>query len=314
MFFENVDFRDNFSFIKNFNAITMGAFDGLHIGHQELLKRVNFVAKEKNLERVLLTFHPHPALVLSSKLQKEENFNIFSLEEKKIIFGKLGWEAVIFLNFNLELSKIEPIEFISKILIEKLKTKFIAIGYDQHFGYDRKGNYELLNKYSTVYSYKVECINAVEYENQIVSCSLIRKLLLKGEIERTNKLLGYDFFIYSNVIKGEGRGRKLGFPTANLEKLENKIIPSDGVYFGTCEFENKLYKVLISIGDKPSFHNQKLDKEVEVYILDFNKDLYNKKIKVYFKIKIREQIKFNNENELIGAMNKDKEFAESMSI
>ncbi len=317
MFIENFDLHSELTQVWPC-ALTMGAFDGLHLGHRALLERVEENAKKHKLARVLLTYKPHPDILLTEfkknnqpdyTIQEVAPKEIFVFEEKKLIFEKLGWETIVFLNFTLKLMQTSPEDFLKNILISKLLAKYIIIGYNQTFGRNREGNFDFLEKMKLQYGYEVEKVNAITYHDEVISSSSIRKFLLEGNLERANHFLGYNYFIQGLVVQGEKRGAQLGFPTANLDLPSSKLIPGDGVYIGSCVYKNKSYGTLVSIGKKPSFHNTMLSSCVEVYILDFHGDLYGKILTIELIKKLRGQLKFNNKEELIQQMNKDKEVA-----
>ncbi len=291
------------------SVITLGIFDGIHLGHQALLKMLQ--KKKDSFARVLVTYYPHPDIVLG-KIKNEYATELFTYDEKLSLLQKynIDIDAVIFLNFTKELASTSADEYLKRILIDKIKAKHIVIGYDQCFGKNREGNHEFLLKKSSVYNFTVERIEPILYENEIVSSSKIKVLLKEGNIELANKMLGKYFFITGTVVKGFQRGRLIGFPTANLSIPITKVIPKIGVYRGYCEYGGKFYKAMINIGYNPTFNNQLLS--VEGHILDFEQNIYGEQIKFHFESRLREEIKFKGIDELKKQLEIDRESTKTL--
>jgi riboflavin kinase/FMN adenylyltransferase len=285
-----------------FSSLTLGVFDGIHLGHQALLKRVQ--QQKDSYKRVLVTYHPHPDLILG-KRKEEYGTELFTYEEKLSLLQKYDIDVVVFLEFTKELANTTAEDYLKKFLVDKLRAKYIVIGYDQCFGKNREGNFKFLLEKSKKYNFIVEQIDPVIYDGEVVSSSRIRELLKKGEIEKANQLLGKNFFITGTVIKGFQRGRTIGFPTANLDIPTTKVIPKIGVYRGYCEYGGNFYKAMINIGYNPTFNNQLLS--VEAHILDFDKMIYGEQVKFHFVDRIREEKKFSGIEELKEQLEKDKE-------
>lgn len=278
-----------------YSCLTLGVFDGMHLGHQALVANLHEHCEMDDSARVLVTYHPHPDLVLGKRID-HAGLEIFTYEEKLSLFQKFELDAVVFLPFTKKLARMHALKYLKRILIEKLKAKHIIIGYDQCFGRDRKGNYHLLKKFSTRYGYKVKQIQAVNSNNHLVSSSHIRKLIYNGMIEETNANLGHTYYISGTVIQGKSRGRTLGYPTANLTVKESKALLGRGVYFGSVQWGNSRFKAMVNIGHNPTFGHQQLI--VEAHLLDFTGYLYGEKLKIYFHERLRDEIKFRNVEEL----------------
>tara|TARA_B100000902_G_C27300735_1_gene912644 strand:- start:1122 stop:2045 length:924 start_codon:yes stop_codon:yes gene_type:complete len=290
--------------IKNLNkikdnpkpcSITIGNFDGIHKGHRELIMQTVNLSKKYNLIPTVMSFDPFP----------EEHFNVpnfFRLmnhDDKIDAFNELGIKQVILLPFTKEFSQIEAERFISDILIKKLNTKKITVGEEFKFGYRRKGDWQLLNQNK---KFSLSKIDILSIANNKIGSSYIRKLLIDGEINQANQLLKKPFAITGIVVHGEKRGRKLGYPTANIEIYKSH--PINGIFLVEVLIDNKdKHHGLASIGNKPTFSGK--NDVLEVFIFDFDSDIYKKNLKVYFIEKIREQIKFKDGKNLKIQMNKD---------
>jgi riboflavin kinase / FMN adenylyltransferase len=313
------------------NIVTTGTFDGVHLGHRTILERVCNIAKTKNTESVLLTFHPHPRQVLFPAPNpqlgaKGAMFFLTTLEERKELLEKLGIQNLIIHPFTKELSQVSAEDYVKDILVSKLKTETLVIGYDHHFGKDRKGSIKELKEWGPLYNFNIEEIAPLKENDVAISSSKIRKALQGDDLQTANNYLGYHFFIHAKVIHGMKIGStELGYPTANLEiDFENKIVPADGIYAVYVNVEGRrekeqgisktlplipysltLHKGMMSIGMNPTIENK--GRSMEVHIFDFNEDIYGKTIKVSFFKKIRNEEKFNNLAELKARLDKDKE-------
>ncbi|MGA1861940.1 bifunctional riboflavin kinase/FAD synthetase [Deferribacter thermophilus] len=286
-------------------VITIGNFDGVHIGHQTIIKKVLTLAKEFNLKSGVVTFSPHPIKFFN------KNIKLIMTERKKIeIFEKMGVDYYFNLAFNESIANMDPEIFIREFLVKSLKANFIVVGYDYRFGRKRKGDYELLKMLETKYGFTAFKIPPVKVDDIIVSSSNIRKLLQKGDIELANKMLGRAFSIEGKVVKGDGYGRLLGYPTANLA-VENELIPANGIYATKCILNGKIYNSVTNIGIRPTLVN-KNEIRVETHIFDFKKDIYNEFIELEFYNYLREEKKFDNINDLIEQIKKDCEKAKEV--
>lgn len=284
------------------NCISIGNFDGMHKGHIELVKETVRIAKENNLVSTVLTFDQMP----EEYFKANDFFRLMEMSDKYKVFEKLGIEQVIVIPFDKSFSEINENIFIKEILIEKLSLKYLIVGKDFKFGYKRMGNIELLQKYSELGGYSLLSLDLVKISSNKISSRDIRILIKNGKIKEANQLLAVPFSLSGKVIHGEKRGRRLGYPTANIEIY--KSYPINGIFLVNILFEDKKLFGLASWGNKPTFSG--IDHVLEVNILDFESDIYGKQLKVIFIDKIRDQIKFDNQDELIEQMNKDKKTAE----
>ena len=284
------------------NCISIGNFDGMHKGHIELVKETVRIAKENNLVPTVLTFDQMP----EEYFKANDFFRLMEMPDKYKVFEKLGVEQVLVIPFDKSFSEINENIFIKEILIEKLSLKYLIVGKDFKFGYKRMGNIELLQKYSELGGYNLLSLDLVKISSNKISSRDIRILIKNGKIKEANQLLAVPFSLSGKVIHGEKRGRRLGYPTANIEIY--KSYPINGIFLVNILFEDKKLFGLASWGNKPTFSG--IDHVLEVNILDFESDIYGKQLKVIFIDKIRDQIKFDNQDELIEQMNKDKKTAE----
>jgi len=290
---------------KDRNVVTTGTFDGVHLGHRTILERVGSIAKTKNTESVLLTFHPHPREVLFPDSAKM--FFLTTLEEREELLEKLGIQNLIIHQFTKELSQVSAIDYVKDIIVAKLKTETLVIGHDHHFGNGRKGSIKELEEWGPIYNFNVEEMPPLKFGDIAISSSKIRNALQSDDLQMANTYLGYHFFIHAKVIHGMKLGStKLGYPTANLEiDFQNKIVPSDGIYAVYINVGDRKYKGMMSIGTNPTIANK--GRSMEVNIFDFNQDIYGKTVKVSFLKKIRNEEKFGNLDKLKAALDRDKE-------
>jgi len=296
---------NNLSFYESIKPVvlTIGTFDGLHIGHQKIIKRLTKNAKKQNLQSVVLTFFPHPRMVL----QKNTDLKLLNTIDEKIeLFTKYELEVLVIHPFDKDFSELSAEEFVKNILIEKLNLKKIIIGYDHRFGKNRTAGIDELIAFGKKYHFEVEQIPAQEIDEISISSTKIRKALTDGDIYLANSFLGYDYFFDAKVVHGRKIGKTLGYPTANLEISEDyKLIPKTGIYIVKVLFDNQYFKGMMSIGTNPTVKG--VNQTIEVNILDFDRDIYNKKIRIYFLEKIRDEQKFISIEELKTQMQKDKE-------
>jgi len=289
-------------------VITVGSFDGVHNGHRELLSRLKHIANQDDLRAVALTFDPHPQIALG-KNNKEPIKLLSSVEEKIILMDKFGVENLLLIPFTLEFSKTKPETFIRDFLYSKIGISKILIGYDHLFGKDREGDFGLLEKMSRELGFDVERLDAIksEQKEEIISSTKIRKLLLDGQVKEAKEMLG-DFYLLRGIVaKGDGRGATLGFPTANVNPLNNhKLMPANGVYCVKANYKNQTIFGMANIGIRPTFVDSNAV-ILEVNFFDFDKDIYGETIDIYFVDRIRDEFKFNSKEDLIGQLAKDKE-------
>ncbi|SHL64265.1 riboflavin kinase / FMN adenylyltransferase [Chishuiella changwenlii] len=286
-------------------VVTLGMYDGVHIGHQTIIRQLNDTANKVGGESVLLTFSPHPRKVIQPDFQMEL---LSTLDEKENILEEYGLDNFIVHPFTKEFSQISSIDFVVEYLIKKLNLHTLIIGHDHHFGKNREGNFEQLKVLSKEYGFNLIQLQAVEEGDIAISSTKIRNALKEGNIEFANKALNYNYPITGKVVHGDKIGRTLGFPTANLEVDSNKLIPKDGVYAVDVFVDNKKYLGLLSIGYRETVTNSR-EHRVEVNILNFNKDIYGETIRLEFRGRLRDEKKFNSLDDLISAMNQDKENA-----
>jgi riboflavin kinase/FMN adenylyltransferase len=299
---------DKFKKLDN-AVVTMGTFDGIHLGHQEIIKDIVQSAKINNAKSVVITFDPHPRKVLQPNTPIEL---IQSLEEKIIVLQTTGIDYLIIIPFNIAFSQLSSLEFIEKILVEKIGCKKLVIGYDHHFGKNREGSFEYLKNNCGLYGFEVKEISAKKIDETKISSTAIRKYINEGNIEKVNQLLNYTYFISGKIIDGEKIGRTIGFPTANIAIHPDKLIPKIGVYLAKIEVDNKSFFGMLNIGIKPTFGKHVLG--VEMHIFDFNEDIYNKTVKLLLYQRIRDEIAFNNVNELIDQLQKDKTICQNIML
>src|SRR5690554_4532551 len=286
-------------------VVTIGTFDGVHIGHKEIIKRLNDVAAKENLESVVLTFFPHPRMVL----QKESDIKLINtIAERKEILSKTGLQHLIVHPFTSQFSRLTALEFVRDILVNKLHLKKIIIGYDHRFGRNRTADINDLKEYGKAYDFEVEEISAQQLDAVAVSSTKIRKALDAGDIQTANDYLGYPFALHGTIVKGKGIGRTMGFPTANLDIAESyKIIPKNGVYLVQTHIDGKNIFGLMSIGTNPTVGGT--SQTIETYFLDFERNLYGANITIEMLTKIRDEEKFASVEALQEAIKKDENFA-----
>ncbi len=283
-------------------VLTIGTFDGVHIGHQKILSRLREIADEINGEVTVLTFHPHPRLVLNP--EKNDLLLLSTRDEKTQLLETYGVDNLVYMPFTHAFSRLSYDEFVKQVIVDGIHASVVVIGYDHHFGHNREGGLKQLQLLSGAYNFKVEEIPEQDVNYAAVSSTRVRKALHAGDINSANELLGHAYTISGTVIKGNQIGRQLGFPTANLHTEQHKLIPVNGVYAVTAAIKNKVYKGMLSIGNRPTFDNGA--RSVEVNILDFNDDIYGEDICVFLHHYLRSDVKFNSKEDLIQQMHKDK--------
>lgn len=285
-------------------VVTSGTFDGVHVGHQKIIKRLKDIAKASNGETVLITFWPHPRFVLNPD---DKNLHLLTTFDEKVrLLEQLGIDHLVKIPFTQEFSQLSSEDFIQKILIKKIGTRKLVIGYDHRFGKNREGSFEHLQANAHVYGFEVEEIPRKDVDNITVSSTKIRKALEEGNVHLANEFLGRDYSITGKVINGNRIGRQLGFPTANIQLLDKyKLVPADSIYAAKTLINNRLYKGMLYIGNRPTIDG--LQKVIEINVFDFNKDIYNQEITLFFVEKVREDEKFESLDELKHQLLVDKE-------
>lgn len=292
-------------------VLTVGTFDGVHTGHQILLNEVRNHSIKLSARSLVITFAPHPRIVLKPD---EPFFLLTTIEEKTELIKKLGIQNLLIIDFNNDFSQIRFDDFIKNIIVDKIGISEFVIGYNHHFGKDREGNILQLTELSQKYEFSILNISEhLEYGNS-VSSSKIRNLLENGDIQNSNLSLGRSYEIKGEVVVGKKLGRQLGYPTANIKTDDkNKLVPKVGVYFVTVTIDNKTYNGMMNIGHRPTVTNEK---EIipEVHILDFDEDIYGKIISVNFLERLRDEIKFDSIEKLILQLNADKKICKMKII
>ena len=299
---------EDFSRVPN-PVVTIGTFDGVHLGHQKILKRIRAIADQIGGETVMITFWPHPRLVL---YPTEHHLRLLStFEEKANLLRQFGIDHLVTIPFTQEFSQMTSEQFIRKVLVEKIHTKKLVIGYDHRFGKNREGSFDYLQEHSSEFGFDLEEISRQDVEEIGVSSTKIRKALESGDIRTATNYLGRPYELNGLVVKGQQIGRSIGFPTANIHiPNDYKLIPHDGVYAVEVKVEGVLYKAMLNIGNRPTVDGTR--KTVEAHLFDFQGDLYNKLVTVSFKEFIREERKFENLEALKNQLVKDQKLAKSI--
>ncbi|WP_430399554.1 bifunctional riboflavin kinase/FAD synthetase [Flavobacterium sp.] len=275
-------------------VITIGTFDGVHIGHKFVLKKVVELADKKKFTSTVLTFFPHPRMVL----QQDSSIKLLnSIKEKEELLAQVGIENLIIHPFDLEFSRLSAEDFVKEVLVNKLNVGIIIIGHDHRFGRNRTANIDDLIEFGKEYGFEVQEISAKEIDDIAISSTKIRTALSEGNISKANKYLGYNYFLSGKVVSGRQVGRTIGFPTANIEVFENyKLIPKNGVYIVSSALNKDKYFGMMNIGINPTVEG--LEQTIEVHFFDFNNDLYDKEIKIEIHSRIRDEKKYNSLEEL----------------
>jgi len=289
--------------IKNQTIVTIGTFDGVHIGHQKIIKRLVKIAKKDHITAIVLTFFPHPRMVL----QKDANIKLINtIDEKAQLFEKFGIDNLVVKKFTKEFSRLSAEDFVKQVLVDKLKIKKIIIGYDHHFGRNRNANIDDLRTFGNTYKFDVEEISVQDVNDVAVSSTKIREALIEGDIKTANSFLGYNFMLSGDIVKGKGLGKQIGFPTANLFIEETyKLIPKQGVYIVKSCIEDAIVYGMMNIGTNPTIGVNK--ESIEVHFFDFNNDLYDQKIQIQILDRIRDEHKFDSLEVLKIQLQKDKQ-------
>jgi riboflavin kinase/FMN adenylyltransferase len=282
--------------------VTIGTFDGVHIGHQKIISQLLNASKSKNETSVLLTFFPHPRMVL----QKDSNIKLINTIDEKInLLEKIGLEELIIHPFNREFSRLTALEFVRDILVHKLNISKLIIGYDHHFGKNREGNFEQLLEYGGMFDFEVEEIPAQNINDISVSSSKIRTALIDGDIERANKYLDYNFMLSGKVVAGNNLGSKINFPTANIHiEQDYKLIPKNGVYIVKSIILSVAYFGMLNIGNRPTIDGKQ--QTIEVHFFNFDKNIYEENIQIELLKFIRDEEKFESIDALKNQLVEDE--------
>ena len=309
---------DDFSPVEN-AVVTIGTFDGVHIGHQKILAHLKEAAHKINGETILLTFFPHPRLIINPDDDSLRLIN--DIEEKVSQLSKVGIDHLIIIPFSRDFSNQSPEEYISNVLVGKLGTKKIVIGYDHHFGKDRKGSLQDLEQFASIFDYSVDEIPEQDINDIAVSSTRVREALIKGDIKTANLYLGYPFELTGTVIRGDQIGRTIGFPTANLQVHEpHKLIPAYGIYAVEVHIYNHIQNITTGeyheespvsvakgmgyIGTRPTVDG--MNRAIEISLFDFNEDIYGKTLRVKFLHFIRHDERFNSLEEMKAQIKEDE--------
>jgi riboflavin kinase/FMN adenylyltransferase len=284
-------------------VVTIGTFDGVHKGHQKLIARINQLAAQHEGESIIVTFHPHPRLVIKPEDTTLKLLN--TTEEKVHLLSQYGVDNVVVVPFSRDFSEQEAASYISDFLVKSFHPSYIVIGYDHRFGKDRKGDFTLLESCKQQYNYGLEAISKEMLEDIAISSTNIRHALADGNVSMANDLLGHNYTLSGIVVKGLQNGRKLGYPTANIQVADaNKLIPGTGIYAVKVHYADQVYKGMLSIGFNPTFEGK--EQTVEVNILDFDRDIYGESLTLEFIQFIRHEKKFDSLEDLIKAIDNDK--------
>ncbi len=287
------------------SVVTIGTFDGVHIGHRKILKRLIDYGRDNELTSTVLTFFPHPRMVL----QKEAGIKLINtIEERKQILYNTGIDKLVVHPFTREFSRLKAQEYIEEILVKKLDVAHVIIGYDHRFGRNRTADITDLKKFGKQYGFSVEEISKQDVEEVAVSSTKIRKALDNGEIEKANKYLSKPFILTGTVVSGKGLGKGFGYPTANLKIEESyKIIPANGVYVVKTNLDGKSLFGMMNIGTNPTVGGK--EQTIETYFLDFDQDLYGKKLQIEILSHLRKEVNFDSTEKLVEAMQNDEKIA-----
>ena len=296
-------------------VVTIGTFDGVHMGHRQIIDKLKNEARAINGETIIITFHPHPRKVVSSTILGIRLIN--TLDEKIALLREIGVDHLVVIPFTEAFANQEAESYVEHFLVNKFRPHTIIIGYDHRFGKERKGDYLLLEKLAPVFDYELKEIPKHVLDEISISSTTIREALLHGEIETADKLLGYEFFFTGTVVHGDKLGRELGYPTANLKIAdEEKIIPGNGIYAVYAQVVNNdsdgerpisgndRLKGMMSIGFRPTVDGKK--RVIEVNLFDFNEEIYGKALRVFVKKYLRQEVKYDSLSDLVKQIDQDK--------
>ncbi len=290
-------------------VVTLGNFDGVHLGHQKIFERVTAEASKIGGEAIVITFEPHPLRILSPDRCPPL---LASFRKKMMLIEASGIQKVLCIEFSRSFSELSPFEFVKEILVEKVKARKVIVGYNYHFGSGKKGDVQGLMDMAGQFNVDVEVVPPLKIGDTVVSSSKIRQLLKGGRVEDASRLLGRDYLVVGRVVEGARRGRTLGFPTANLE-ISDELYPKEGVYAVQVTWRRRTFNGLANVGFNPTFltaeGGTKGQFSLEVHILDFDGDIYGEEIQVHFRRRIRDELRFNSASLLVDRIKKDIEWA-----
>jgi riboflavin kinase/FMN adenylyltransferase len=283
------------------SVVTIGTFDGVHVGHKKIIKRLVKIAKEENLQANVLTFFPHPRMVV----QKDKNIKMLNtIDEKNKLMEVEGIDHLVVKKFTKQFSRLSAQDYVSQILVDTLHVKHIIIGYDHHFGRNRTANINDLKAFGEIYGFKVTEISAQEIDEVTVSSTKIRKALLDGDIKTANAFLGYNYMLTGKVVKGKGLGKQLNYPTANINIKETyKLIPKNGVYVVKANINGATVFGMMNIGTNPTVDGKV--QSIEVHFFNFNRDIYGKILEIEILERLRDEQKFDSIESLKNQLSKD---------
>lgn len=290
---------------KEGTVVTIGTFDGVHIGHQKIIKRLIKTGEQFGLKSVILTFFPHPRMVL----QKDSNIKLINtIEERHRILNDLGLDYLLIKEFTQEFSRLSAEDFVKQILVDKLHARKVIIGYDHRFGRNRNADINDLKKFGEAYGFEVEEISAQDIDDVSVSSTKIRTALQEGDIAKANAYLGYSFMLTGVVAKGKGLGRQLNYPTANIQIAEDyKLIPKQGAYIVSSKINDNTFFGMMNIGTNPTVNGRQ--QTIEVHFFDFDADIYGETIQIDLLQRIRDEQKFESVEALKTQLSLDKQTA-----
>lgn len=294
---------DNFSALKP--VVTIGTFDGVHLGHREVISELRQLSANLGGESVVFTFEPHPRIVIAPQ---EDSLRLLSTKNEKIhLMEQMGIDHLVIYPFTESFSKLSYDDFVSNILVRGMNICSLVVGYDHRFGQGRKGDFNSLEALSRSLNFKVEQLSQLVVDNKVVSSTKIRAALADGNISKANHFLGYRYPLSGKVVEGNRLGRTIGFPTANIDTHDrHKLVPADGVYAVIIETCGRHFKGMLNIGMRPTINDNADHKTIEVNIFNFDHDIYNSDITVFFVDKIRDEKKFEGIEELRGQLEKDR--------
>lgn len=287
-------------------VVTLGIFDGVHRGHRALLDYLVSRARAVSGESVVITFSPHPRLVLEQN-RVDLSF-LTTIDEKKVLLENTNVDHLIIIEFNNKFSKIQACDFIKEVLVGKIGAKHLIIGYNHHFGRSGEGDFNTIKQCAESLDFRVEQVQGFHTEEGAISSSSIRDALLKGRLDEANRWLGYSYSISGTIVEGRKIGRSIGVPTANIKPdYQYKLIPANGVYAVEVQFDGLIYPGMLSIGSNPTVNIDAGIRSIEVHILNFDKDIYGRAISVIFRKRLRDEIKFDNTDQLAEQMELDQQ-------
>lgn len=289
-------------------VLTVGIFDGVHLGHRYILTKLKELARQLNGQSVVLTLWPHPRMVLNQGGNRVKLLN--TLEEKKNLLEQAGLDHLIIMPFTTELSQLSSCDFIRDVLVDKCGISHLLIGYNHRFGRDREGDFEKLKDCARQYAFGIEQMEAFQTASGKVSSTGIREFLLKGEIQQANSMLGWDYGFSGNVVGGSKLGSSIGFPTANIIMDEDyKLMPADGVYAVKAELKGELYSGMMNMGSRPTVNDDPALKTIEVHLFDFSRNIYSERIGIRYVARIRDEQKFQGVEALKRQLVEDRKMA-----